>query len=140
MRWALAALGTLVGGYGAFLLLTRRSAGDVLDAGLWLAGGVVAHDLVWAPLVLLAGLLATRVVPASARAPVVAGLVVLGTVTVVALPVLGRFGARADNPTLLDRPYVSGWLLLVGITAVAVTVAILVRARVSRRRSNTCSG
>jgi hypothetical protein len=49
---------------------------------------------------------------------VTAGAVVLATVTVVAVPVLGRFGARADNPTLLDRNYVLGWLALATLTVV----------------------
>ena len=50
-------------------------------------------------------------------------LVVLGTVTLLAVPVLGRFGARPDNPTLLDRDYTAGWLVLAGLTLVAVVVA-----------------
>ena len=36
------------------------------------------------------------------------GFVVLGSVTLLAMPVLGRFGARPDNPTLLDRDYSVG--------------------------------
>jgi hypothetical protein len=49
---------------------------------------------------------------------------VLGTVTVVAVPLLGRFGARADNPTLLDRNYLLGWLVLATLTVVVVGVAV----------------
>ena len=39
----------------------------------------------------------------------VVGLVVWGGLTVMAIPVLGRFGALAANPTLLDRPYLTSW-------------------------------
>ena len=38
---------------------------------------------------------------------------ILVPVTLVGVPELGRFGARADNPTLLDRPYWLGWSVLV---------------------------
>ncbi len=112
--------------YGLFLLL-GQGASQVVDAGTWLVGGVVAHDALLAPLVLLLGVLAARLLPYVARAPVVVGLVVLGTVTLVAVPVLGRFGASPGNPTLLDRDYVAGWCVLAGLTAAAVGGAILYR-------------
>jgi hypothetical protein len=57
------------------------------------------------------------------------GLVVLGSVTLLAVPVLGRFGARDDNPTLLDRHYGTGWLVVAGLVVLAVAVAGLVRSR-----------
>ena len=38
------------------------------------------------------------------------GGVVLGSLTLLAIPVLGRFGERPDNATLLDRNYTVGWL------------------------------
>ncbi len=44
----------------------------------------------------------------AAKAPAVVGCVVLGSVTLLAVPVLGRFGERSDNPTLLDRNYTAG--------------------------------
>ena len=44
------------------------------------------------------------------------GLVVLGTVTLMAVPVLGGWGANADNPTILDRNYAAGWLVVAGVT------------------------
>ncbi len=40
----------------------------------------------------------------------------------VGVPVLGRFGAKADNPTLLDRPY---WLGYAVIVAVVVGLAAM---------------
>jgi hypothetical protein len=76
----------------------------------WLVGGVVLHDFVLSPLLLVAGLLLVRQVPAWLRGPLVAGLTVLGTATVVGFPMLGRFGERRDNPSLLDRNYTgAGW-------------------------------
>ena len=69
--------------------------------------------------------------------PVAAALVVLGATTLLAVPVLGRFGARPDNPTLLDRDYPAGWLALAGVVVLTTVVASLVR---SRRRPSPGAG
>lgn len=128
-RGLLAALGVLAGLYGAYLLLSRQDTEGNVAVAIWLAGGVVLHDFLLVPLVLLVLAIGARVVPAPARAAVVAGLVVLLSVTLLAVPVLGRFGARSDNVTLLDRDYGLGWLALAGLVLLAVAVATLVRAR-----------
>lgn len=116
-RIAIGGLGLLAGVYGALLLLERGWA-DLVDTALWLAGGVVLHDFLLAPLTLgLCALVAPFVMP-RLRAVGAAALIVVGSVTVVAIPVLGRFGARPDNPTLLDRHYGWGWVgfvVLVGL-------------------------
>ncbi len=52
----------------------------------------------------------------------VAGFVVLGSATLLAIPVLGRFGERPDNPTLLDRNYTAGWLVLAALVAGGVAI------------------
>jgi hypothetical protein len=126
-RVGLGTVGVLAGVYGAWLLLTRGH--DLANVGLWLVAGVVLHDGVLAVAVLVLGALALRLLPQAARAPVVVGFVVLGSATLFAVPVLGRFGARADNPTLLDRSYWAGWLVLAGLTLAAVVAAALVRSR-----------
>lgn len=122
-RLALGGLGVLVGLYGAWLLLSRQDADQLRSAAIWLAAGVVLHDFVLAPVVLVAFAVGRRLLPAAFRGPAVVGGVVLGTVTVVAVPVLGSFGARADNPWLLDRDYVAGWLGLAAVVVLGVLVA-----------------
>jgi hypothetical protein len=126
-RVTIGALGVLVGMYGGWLVLSRGH--DLLNLVLWLAGGVVLHDGVLALVVLAIGTVAVRMLPGSARAPAVVGLVVLGSVTLLAVPVLGRFSARSDNPTLLDRNYTVGWLVLAGLVLVGVVTASLVGSR-----------
>ena len=126
-RVALGALGALLGLYGGWLVLSRGH--DLLNLVLWLAGGVVLHDGVLALVVLAAGTAAVRVLPRPAKAPAVVGFVVLGSVTLLAVPVLGRFGARPDNPSLLDRDYTVGWLVLAGLVVVCVVAASLVGSR-----------
>ncbi|GGO75443.1 hypothetical protein [Nocardioides deserti] len=141
-RVALGALGVALTAYGGWLLVTRES--DLLDVATWLVAGAVLHDAVLVPTVLVLGVVATRWLPWAARGPAAAGLVVLGSVTLLAVPVLGRFGARADNPTLLDRDYTAGWLVLAGLVLAGVVTATLVRSRLGARRvergSNTRSG
>lgn len=86
------------------------------------------HDLVLAPVVLAVGLAARRL-PAYLRAPAEAGLVVWGSATLLAVPVLGRFGSLDDSPTLLDRPYVVTWLVGCAVTVLLVGVAGAVRSQ-----------
>jgi hypothetical protein len=130
LRLALGAAGVLLGLYGAWLVLSRGH--DLVNVLVWLAAAVVLHDGVLSLGFLVVAALALRVVPQAARAPVAVGTVVLGSLTLLAIPVLGRFGERADNPTLLDRNYTAGWLVLVALTLVGVVAASVVRSR--RRR------
>lgn len=128
LRLVLGALGVGAAAYGA-LLLARLDLADLLDVGLWLAGGVLVHDALVAPVTVVAVVLLRRVLPAEWRTPVTVGAVVLLCVSVTAVPVLGRFGARADNPTLLDRDYTGGWLLVAALVLAGVVVASLWSAR-----------
>jgi hypothetical protein len=127
-RTLIGALGVAALAYGAWRLL-GEDLPDLVDAAVWLATGVVLHDFVLVPLTLAAGFLASRVLPARRRPPVVAGLVVLATLTLLAVPVLGRFGERPDNPTILDRDYATGWLVVGGVVAVVVLLALLRRGQ-----------
>jgi hypothetical protein len=72
---------------------------------------------------------AVRLVPRDRLAPWVVGLVILVPTTLLAIPELGRFGARSDRPTLLDRHYWLGWFALVVVVVAAILVASYVRAR-----------
>ena len=130
-------LGVLVAAYGTFLLLTRQEPDRLVNAAAWLGAGVVLHDLVLAPLVVALLAVASRLLPAAARGPATVGMVVLGCVTLVAVPVLGRFGARPDNPTLLDRDYGTGWLVLAALVWVGVGVATAMRLRRATKGSPT---
>ncbi len=98
---------------------------------------MVLHDGVLAPLTIAVALVAVRLVPRDRLAPFVVGLVVLVPVTLLAIPELGRFGARADNPTLLDRHYWLGWTGLVTLVVVAVAATAVVAAR---RRTTVAGG
>lgn len=126
LRVTVGAMGVALMGVGALLLV---EAGDVRDVLVWLAGAVVLHDAVVAPVVLLTGLLLVR---GGARGPVRGGLLVAGALTAVALPVLLRPG-RTANPSVLPLDYPRNWLIALGAVA-AVTALWAVGRRFGRRR------
>jgi hypothetical protein len=138
MRVTRAVLGTagvvmiLVGAYHLYDISTR-GASRVVSIAVWTAGGVAVHDAVIAPLVVLVGVLVVPRLPPWSRAPVATGLIVLLSVTLLAVPVIGRLGARPDVPSLLDRPYGLLWLGFALVVTVAVVVASLLRRRTTDR-------
>jgi len=131
-RIVIGAAGLGAAAYG-LVLLVRNGLDDLVAAGVWLAAGILLHDFVLVPLTLAACWLAMRVVPPGRRVPLAVGLIVLGSLTVLAIPVLGRFGERPDNPTLLDRDYTAGWVVVAALTLSAVVVGLVVSARTGRR-------
>ena len=131
IRMVLGTLGAAGAAYG-LLLLVGLGPAQVSSVLGWVVGGVLAHDGILAPLVVVLGVAAAGRAPTWLRAPLLWALVVLGPLTLVAVPVLGRFGAKADNPTLLDRPYWLGYAGVVGLV-VAVTIIAAVRRRPAER-------
>ncbi len=129
LRGLVLALGVLLGGYGAWLLLDRVDTAGVVNAVLWLGGGVIAHDAVLTGVVLAISFGAARLLPRAARVPTTVALIVFGSLSIVAFPMLTGFGAEPDNPTLLDRPYLASWLALLAMTVVLVVVATALRVR-----------
>lgn len=125
LRLVLVVTGVAMGGYGGWLLLREQWP----EAAVWLVAGVLVHDVLLSGLLLSTLALGVRLLPRPLVAPAAVGLVVLGSVTLMAVPVLGRFGALPDNPTLLDRPYVVSWALLAVATLVTVLVAGWFRGR-----------
>ncbi len=127
IQWWLGGLGVASGLYGAWLLAQRSE--DLVAVGVWLAGGVLLHDAVLAPLVVGVCLLAAYLLPVRLKAPAAMTLVIFGSLTLIAIPVLGRFGAKADNPTLLDRNYWLGWLVLGALTLGGSFLASSIKSR-----------
>ena len=134
-RLAIGAIGAVIGLYGAVLFLTRQDPGQWLEVAIWFGAGVVAHDFLLSGLVIGACLVGARVLPQPWRAPATIALVVWGTLTIATIPMLTRAGARADNATLLDRPYAATWWTMSAIVVVVVAVAGIVRSRRAGRGS-----
>jgi hypothetical protein len=93
----------------------------------------VAHDLVVAPLVIVAGWAVARAVPASARAPVQAALVASALVALFAFPFVRGYGRVSTNPSILPRDYGSGALAVLAAVWAAAAVALAMRRLRGRR-------
>ena len=128
-RLAIGAVGVVVALYGALLFLARQDPGQWLEVGIWLGAGIVAHDAVVSALVIGLCAVGARLLPAAWRAPATIALVVWGTLTIATIPMLTRAGARADNATLLDRPYAATWWTISAIVVLLVAVSGFVRSR-----------
>lgn len=130
LRAILMLLGLAGMAVGASLLL--ESVETIPDVVIWAGAGVVLHDAVWAPLVFLVGWVGISRVRGPMRAPLMTGLWVSAVLTLVAIPVLGRFGERPDNPSLLNRNYTAGWLAALAVVWLAVAVWLVVRWTATR--------
>ena len=122
VRWTTGVVGLVMIGVGLWSM-RAFDADQLVSMLVWLAGGVVGHDLLLAPLTIGVLLLGTRLLPARARPAAVVGLVVWGSVTIATANVLLGVGGRPDNPTLLNRPYLGWWLVLTVAWWIAVAAA-----------------
>jgi len=123
VRASLAVIGVVAIGWGV-LLLADEGTTRLVSLALWLAGAVVLHDAVLAPVVVLVGVLAARLLPSRVRPVVAVAFVVWGTVTVAVANVLLGVGGKPGMDSLLHRPYVTSWLVFTGlVVVVAAAVA-----------------
>jgi hypothetical protein len=137
--WLSTALGAAIAGFGTWGLLSNLH-GPALESWLKvLAGGLVAHDALFAPLVIVGSVLLARVVPARVRAPVQGALIVSGALVAVAIPVVGGFGRQATNPSLLPSDHYAA-RLLVALGVVWAIAAILAVARLRRPAARPPAG
>jgi hypothetical protein len=137
--WLGAAVGLAIVGFGVGGLLTHID-GPALTSWLKVfAGGLLAHDALFAPVVVLGSVLLVRVVPASVRAPIQGALIVSCALIAVAIPVAGGYGRLANNPSLLPSDAYGTRLtvVLAIVWAVAAIVAVAGLRRRKRRSATT---
>ena len=139
IRTATAVAGLAIAAYGCWRLLELGSR-NLVATGTWLVGGVVIHDAVLAPLTIAAAGVAARMLSRRRLAPWVVATVVLAPVTILSIPVLGRFGARPSEPSLLNRHYWLGWWALVALVGVAILVGTLARRQSTDNQEGTMKG
>ena len=131
LRLALGAGGLVVVVAGASSLVGVPLAA-LVSIAIFLALGVIAHDGVIAPLTLAGGAAARRLLPRGYLAPLVVATALLGTLSVVALPVLVGINESPDNATVVDRPYRVTWIVLLALAVSAVAVVGASRSGRSR--------
>ncbi|PXW31852.1 UNVERIFIED_CONTAM: hypothetical protein DES50_104261 [Williamsia faeni] len=101
---------------------------DQLSIIFWLAGGLIAHDALFAPACIALGFAAKKLLPQQWWPPVLIATSASLIVLILSLPVLlpRSEDKYPDNATILDRPYGLGvlialaiiWFLAVGLVLV----------------------
>ncbi|MFG2229180.1 hypothetical protein ACGFNX_04015 [Streptomyces sp. NPDC048723] len=129
-RYAVGGFGLAVMAFGGLLLVREPEPWRI---ALWLAGGVLVHDGLIAPLITAVGALCAAVGLRLHGVPR-AALVVAGSLTVIALPPLLRPGGVA-NPSALPLDYPRNWLLAMAVIGVLTAGYAGVRAWTRRRRA-----
>ena len=131
--WISAAAGWVVIGLGVRGILQHSIDTRPLDLARFVVGGALLHDLVVAPLVILAGVLVARTVPTRSRAVVQAALVVSGLVALFSYPLVRAYGLAANNPTSLPHNYARSLLVVLGVVWAVAAAAVVVRLRTASR-------
>lgn len=129
--WTSAAAGWAVIAWGLRGIV--RHSVDTRPASLarFVVGGALLHDVVVAPLLVLAGVAVARAVPGRARAVVQGALVISGILALFSWPLVRAYGLATRNPTSLPHDYTAN--LLVVLASVWAVAAVLLLARARRR-------
>jgi hypothetical protein len=131
-RIACAAAGIALLLFGLSRLATKVPPGLLVWVGVWLVAALIIHDGVLAPLVIGVGAALRRVVPDRGRRYVQLGLIMVGIITVVALPLAYRRSTQPPSKAMLLQDYVLNWGVLLGVLC-GVTL-ILYAIRMARDR------
>ncbi len=127
--WISAAVGWAVIGWGVYGIFSNSLDTRPANLAKFVVGGALLHDLLVAPVVILAGVLIARAVPARARGPVQAALVVSGIVAVFAWPLLRAYGLAANNPTSLPHNYGLNLVVVLGVVWAVAAAAVVLKFR-----------
>ena len=112
-------------GWGLWqLVVVSPSSTRPLAALTWIAGALVVHDGVLAPIAVAVGILAMRWLRPAARRVVAAGLFVAACLVAVALPALLTPGVDG-NPSATPRNYGLGLAVALGVDVVATLAGVL---------------
>jgi len=129
LRTAAALAGTGMAAYGIVGLVGSTHTHSLMSAAEWFVGGALTHDLVLAPVVIVLGVLLTRMVPGWVRPYVQAGLFITAALTLVALPFLLGWGYHASNPSALPLNYGRGYGIAVACVWTLIALTAWLRSR-----------
>jgi len=136
--WLSAAGGWVVIAYGLRGLLQHHVDTRPANLAAFFVGGALVHDLVFAPLVLIAGVAVAAVVGRPLRAWTQAALVISGCVALFSYPLVRDYARVLHNPSSLPHDYAANVGIVLGVVwAVALAAALIVavgRPQVRRRR------
>ena len=132
VRIGLGVVGGLLLAYGAARLLHGLPLPTLFVLFGWLLAALVIHHGVLSPAVLAVGA-ALRSLPDRARGFVQAALIMVGAVTVIAIPLIIRQFSQPPVKAMLLQQYGINLAVLVGIIALGTLIAYAIR--VARDRS-----
>lgn len=145
-RGTLVAVGLVLLGVGAVLLLTELAPARWTGVAVWIGAAILVHDGVVAPVVVAIGLGAERVrdrLRLDVRGIAVAqGALLVGAIlTAITVPALIASTLGNPNPTILVGAYGAAlaviWVVLAGVAAIAIGVsrrAVLRTERATRTK------
>ena len=127
--WISAAVGWAVIGWGVYGIFSNSLDTRPANLAKFVVGGALLHDLLIAPVAILAGVLIARAVPARSRGPVQAALAVSAIVALFAWPLVRGYGLAANNPTSLPHNYGLNLMIVLGLVWATAAAAILLKFR-----------
>jgi len=127
--WVSAVVGWVVIAVGIRGLFSHRLDTRPANLATFVVGGALLHDLVIAPVVLLAAVALTRLLPSQARATVKAALVITGVLALFSYPLVRAYGLATHNPTSLPRDYALNLTIVLGLVWAVAAGALIVRLR-----------
>jgi hypothetical protein len=131
--WFSALAGWAVIGFGLRDLLQHHRDTNPPDLAKFVVGGALVHDLLVAPLVLGAGVLLARTVPAGLRAIVQAALIVSASLVLLSYPLVRDYARVLHNPSSLPRNYTANLAIVLGVVWVVAAGAAVLTVRRRRR-------
>ena len=140
MFWASAVLGWAVIAYGVRGLLHHHVDTRPANLAKFFVGGALAHDLLFAPVVLVVGVVLARAAPRPARRWLQAGLLVSGCLVLFSYPLVRDYASVIHNPSSLPHNYTANLAVTLAAVWAAVIAGGLVTAVLHRRASQRRRG
>src|SRR5437868_2649427 len=138
--WVSAVAGWSVIAYGVRGLLHHHVDTRPGNLATFVVGGALVHDLLFAPVILLVGVVVARRAPARMRAVIQATLVISACLALFSYPLLRDYARVLHNPSSLPHNYTANLAVTIGVVWAAVIAGALVTAVLHRRASRRPRG
>lgn len=113
--WLSAAVGWAVIGYGVRGAYLHRIDTRPRDLATFALGGALLHDLVVAPLVIVAGVGVARATPARFRSVVQSASIISACLILFSFPLVRGYGHVLHNPSSLPHNYTANLAVMLGV-------------------------
>jgi hypothetical protein len=127
--WLTGAAGWAVIAYGLRGMIHHRLDTRPANLAKFAIGGALIHDLVFAPLVLVVGVLISRATPGRVRSIVQAAVIVSGSLVLFAYPLVRGYAHTLHNPSSLPHNYTANLAVVLIVVWTIAAAAIVVRLR-----------